>query len=57
MNPWKEAKVNFRPIIDLFVCSICKVEFDLESKLIKNKPIFCPVCKREIKAWQKDWET
>jgi DNA-directed RNA polymerase subunit RPC12/RpoP len=57
MSIWKEAKVNFRPTVDLFVCNECKVEFDLESKKIKNRPIFCPVCKKEIKAWQKDWET
>ena len=54
---WEDAKVDFRPIVDLFVCNICKIEFNLGSNKIKNKQIYCPVCKKKIKAWQKEWET
>lgn len=54
---WKEARMNYRPIEDLFVCDNCKTEFSLESKPIIGKKIFCPVCKTAVKAWQKDWET
>ena len=47
---------SYRQIVDLFICDNCKIEFSLESKLIKDKQVFCPVCKIELKSWQKEWE-
>jgi Zn finger protein HypA/HybF involved in hydrogenase expression len=54
---WKNANVCHNPIEDLFECKNCQIEFGLESNKIKNKKIFCPVCKIELKAWQKNWQT
>ena len=53
---WAEAMVASNYTEDLFECKDCTVEFSLESAKIKDKKIYCPVCKKELKAWQKEWE-
>lgn len=51
---WSDAKLSIK-IEDLFECKKCKIEFALKSSKVKGKKVFCPLCKTELKAWQKEW--
>ena len=53
-DDWGNAKLSYE-IEDLFHCKKCDVGFSLNSKKVKGKKVFCPLCKMEIKAWQKEW--
>lgn len=52
---WTNAKLD-RHIEDLFECKKCKIEFGVESDKVRNKKVYCPLCKKPLKAWQKEWE-
>jgi len=52
---WGNYKGNI-PEEDLFFCKKCDLDFSLESDKISGKKIHCPVCKKEIKARQKNWQ-
>lgn len=55
-DDWANAKLS-RDIVDLFECKKCKIEFSLDSDKIEGKKIYCPLCKKSLKAWQKRWES
>ncbi len=52
---WTDAKICPNPPEDLFHCKGCDVEFALESEKIKGKKVVCPICLKNLKAWQKGW--
>jgi hypothetical protein len=52
-DDWFDADISTSYPEDLFQCLICEIEFGLESDQIDGKKVFCPVCKKELKAWQK----
>ena len=52
---WSEANLNPNPPEDLFHCKNCNLEFSLESEKIKGKKVVCPLCLKNLEAWQKEW--
>lgn len=56
-DDWENADVATHYPEDLFQCRACEIEFGLESEKIIGKKVFCPICKKELKAWQKNWSS
>lgn len=56
-DDWHDADVSTSYPEDLFECKDCGIEFGLESDKIKGKNIVCPVCMKNLTAWQKRWQT
>ncbi len=53
---WSCADIYPHPPEDLFECKGCDIEFSLESGKIKDKKIVCPICLKNLEAWQTNWQ-
>lgn len=54
-DDWANADIYPNPPEDLFQCKSCNIGFGLESEKIIGKNIVCPICLKNLKAWQKNW--
>jgi len=52
-DDWGNADLSITYHVDLFECKDCQIEFKLESDKLEGKNIVCPICMKNLKAWQK----